>query len=149
MLTDHVLIVDDEAPVRMVLSRWINAIGYETTEADSAETALEEMTARPAAVVFSDVQMPGQGGLWLAGVLRAQFPETAIVLVTGVTTIPATTTMRAGFLAYLTKPFNAREVRSALEKSIIWHAAAVAAGPQPSQTDDEGDQLKTWLDSLE
>ena len=33
------------------------------------------MRANPAAVVFCDIQMPGQGGLWLAGVLRAEFPQ--------------------------------------------------------------------------
>ena len=82
VISDHVLIVDDEASIRQILARWIKAIGYETIEADCGEAGLAAMTANPAAVVFCDVQMPGQGGLWLAGVLRTQFPHAAIILAT-------------------------------------------------------------------
>ena len=149
MVSDHVLIVDDEASIRQILARWIKAIGYETIEADCAEAGLEAMTANPAAVVFCDVQMPGQGGLWLAGVLRAQFPQAAIILATGVTTVPATTSLRPGILAYLTKPFDAPAVRKAVERAMVWHDAAVASGAAPSQSDDEDAELQAWLDSLE
>ena len=149
MVLDHVLIVDDEEAIRRILARWIKAIGYATTEADSAEAGLEAMTANPAAVVFCDVQMPGQGGLWLAGVLRTRFPQAAIVLATGVTTVPATTSMRSGILAYLTKPFDEPAVRDALQRSMVWHNAAVAAGTRPSQPEDEGKELQAWLESLE
>jgi DNA-binding NtrC family response regulator len=147
--SNHVLIVDDEAAIRQLLARWIRKIGYETAEADCAEAGLEAMTANPAAVVFCDIQMPGQGGLWLAGVLRTQFPQTAIVLATGVTTLPATTSLHPGILAYLTKPFDERRVRDALKKSMVWHQAAVTARAQGSQPDEPDEGLQTWLDSLE
>jgi putative two-component system response regulator len=149
VVSDHVLIVDDEESIRHVLARWIRKNGYDTTQADCAEAGLEAMAANPAAVVFCDVQMPGQGGLWLAGVLRTQFPQAAIVLATGVTTVPATTSLRPGILAYLTKPFDEPAVKDALQRSMAWHNAAVAAGPRPSQLEDEGAGLKAWLDSLE
>jgi putative two-component system response regulator len=149
LVSDHVLIVDDEAPIRQILGRWIKAIGYATFEADSAESGLAAMTANPSAVVFCDVQMPGQGGLWLAGVLRAQFPQSAIVLATGVTTVPATTSLRPGIIAYLTKPFNESSVRQAVERAMVWHDAAVAGGARPSESDGEGEDLQAWLDSLE
>ncbi len=118
MLSDHVLIVDDEASIRQILARWIKAIGYRTIEADCGEAGLAAMIANPAAVVFCDVQMPGQGGLWLAGVLRTQFPHAAIILATGVTTVPATTSLRPGILAYLTKPFDEPAVREALQRGM-------------------------------
>ncbi|HEY0284085.1 MAG TPA: response regulator [Vicinamibacterales bacterium] len=149
MVSDHILIVDDEAPIRQILARWIESIGYKTIEAESAEAGLEAMNANPAAVVFCDVQMPGQGGLWLAGVLRAQFPQAAIVLATGVTNVPATTSLRPGIIDYLTKPFDGPAVRKAVERAMAWHDAAVASGPRPSQSNDEGADLQAWLDSLE
>jgi FixJ family two-component response regulator len=149
VVSDHVLLVDDEASVRHVLARWIKAIGYETVEADCAEAGLEAMIANPAAVVFCDVQMPGQGGLWLAGILRAQFPMAAVVLATGVTTIPGTTSLRPGILAYLTKPFDEKALRDALQRSMVWHTAAVAAGPQAPHSADQSDELQAWLESLE
>jgi len=145
----HVLLVDDEPSVRQVLSRWIKVIGYDAVEAETGEAGLEAMTVNPAAVVFCDVQMPGRGGLWLAGVLRAQFPQTAIILATGVTTVPATTSLRPGIIAYLTKPFDAPTVRTALEQSMVWHRAAVASGVRPSGPDEDNAGLQAWLDSLE
>lgn len=149
VVSDHVLLVDDEESVRHLLARWIKNIGYETIQADSAEAGLEAMKTKPAAVVFCDVQMPGKGGLWLAGILRAQFPQAAIVLATGVTTVPATTSLRTGILAYLTKPFEERDVRGALERSMVWHDTAVAAGRQSSQSAEEDSSLQAWLDSLD
>jgi DNA-binding NtrC family response regulator len=149
VVTGHVLIVDDEASVRQVLKRWIESMGFATAEADCGEAGLEAMTANPAAVVFCDVQMPGQGGLWLTGVLRAQFPQSAIILATGVTTVPATTSLRPGILAYLTKPFSAPDVRHALERAMAWHDAAAASGAQRSAPADPDAGLQAWLDSLE
>lgn len=149
MATNHVLIVDDEEGIRLVLKHWVEALGFATRQADSAEAGLEAMKADPAAVVFCDVQMPGQGGLWLAGVLRAQFPNAAIILATGVTTVPATTSLRPGIIAYLTKPFSAPDVRTALEGAMVWHDAAVASGAQVSPSTDPDAGLQAWLDSLE
>jgi DNA-binding NtrC family response regulator len=149
LVTDHVLIVDDEASIRQVLKRWIEAMGYATAEAESGEAGLAAMIANPAAVVFCDVQMPGQGGLWLAGALRSQFPLAAIILATGVTTVPATTSLRPGILAYLTKPFEQPDVRAALERAMVWHDAAAAAGTHNPTPADPDSGLQAWLDSLE
>ena len=142
----QVLIVDDEKPIRQTLARWIEALGYRTAEADSAEAALDSMTASPSAVVFCDVQMPGHGGLWLTSTLRARFPEAAIILATGVTTVPPATSMRSGVLAYITKPFDQRAVRDALETAMGWHDATVASGPQP---EDAAERIQAWLDGLD
>jgi ActR/RegA family two-component response regulator len=135
MISDHILIVDDEAPIRQLLARWIKTIGFETTQADSAEAGLEVMT--------------GQGGLWLTGVLRGRYPETAIVLATGVTTIPATTSLRPGILAYLTKPFDEPTVLQAVQKAMAWHDAVIEHGLQGVHANDEDPGLRAWLDSLE
>jgi putative two-component system response regulator len=147
--SDHVLVVDDEASIRQILVRWIKAIGYETMEADCAEAGLVAMNTNPAAVVFCDVQMPGQGGLWLTGVLRSRFPHAAIILATGVTTVPATTSLRPGIIAYLTKPFDERGVRDALQRAMVWHDAAVASGAHRSEPAGPDTGLQAWLDSLE
>lgn len=146
--SSHVLLVDDEAPIRRILARWLEPLGYKTAEADCAEAALEAMAADPAAVVFCDVQMPGQGGLWLTGVLRERFPQTAIILATGVTTVPGNMSMRHGVLAYITKPFEEPLVRKAIETAMTWHDAAVAAGPQPASSKDEDADLQAWLNSI-
>ena len=53
MVSDHVLIVDDEASIRQILARWIKAIGYRTIEADCGEAGLAAMVWHDAAVASS------------------------------------------------------------------------------------------------
>lgn len=142
-----VLIVDDEADVRRVLKRWVGGAGHELVEADSAAAALEVLARRPADVVFCDVQMPGgRDGLWLAGELRRRYPASAVVLATGVSTVPPESSLQAGVLAYLIKPFERTRLLEALETAVKWHEDTTAAGPRP---EDTGDRLTAWLESLE
>jgi CheY-like chemotaxis protein len=141
-----ILIVDDESPVRQLLTRWIQGAGHETAEADSADTALEVMEKRPAAVVFCDVQMPKRDGLWLTNELRARYRHTAIVLATSVSTIAPPVSMQAGVLAYLVKPFGRSAVTDALDVALAWHKDAMATGPRSDHTPE---RLQEWLDSLD
>lgn len=120
-----VLIVDDEAAVRAVLSRWLAAEGYEIGEADTAEAALAAMARICADVVLCDVEMPGQGGLWLAAQLRERYPMSAMVLATAIDSVPPATSLQSGIVAYLVKPFVRAMVVSAVAHGVRWHADAV------------------------
>jgi ATP-dependent Lon protease len=141
-----ILIVDDEHSVRAVLTRWIQAAGHETMEAESAEAALKVMEVRPAAVVFSDIQMPGHDGLWLTAELRRRYPNTAVVLATSVSSVAPSFSMQAGVLAYLVKPFRSASVRNALETALQWQMDAATKG---QHEDYASERLQEWLDSLE
>ncbi|MGE4069003.1 MAG: response regulator [Vicinamibacterales bacterium] len=142
----RVLIVDDEAPLRQLLTRIVRDAGHEADQAETAEAALEVMAANPAAVVFCDVQMPGQGGVWLTMRLREQFPASAMVLATGVSTVPPAVSMRSGIVSYLLKPFGRAEVISALEAALAWHLQTVANGPR---VEDGADRIEDWLEHFE
>jgi DNA-binding NtrC family response regulator len=141
-----VLIVDDEPAIRQIMKKWIGDAGYEFREAADADEALRVMAAGPAAVVFCDVQMPGRDGLWLTAELRKLYPTTAVVLATGVSTVPPKVSMQAGVLAYLVKPFQRGSLLDALEQALDWHKETVEAGPRP---EDSGDSLTEWLDKLD
>jgi DNA-binding NtrC family response regulator len=138
--------VDDEAPVRTVLVRWIQRAGHETVEAESALAALEVMEKQQAAVAFTDIQMPGHDGLWLTAELRKRYPHTAVVLATSVSTVAPSISMHAGIMAYLVKPFHRDQVGRALETAIAWHHDTVLRGPRQEDTPDK---LQEWLDSLD
>ena len=139
---NSVMIVDDESAIRVVLARWLAGEGYEIREAPNAEAALDELAKSTADVVLCDVEMPGQGGLWLAAQLRERFPATAIVLATAVDSIPPTTSFKPGIIEYLVKPFTRDLVLSAVVHGMEWHAAALARGPA-APANKEG--LKEWL----
>ena len=140
-----VLIVDDEAHVRELLGHVIRKAGHEVLEADSSDAALSVMEQRQAAVVFTDIQMPGHDGRWLTIELRKRYPHSAIVLATSVTDLEPTITLRFGVLSYLVKPFDLDAVSEALRMALDWHEDAVATGPAAI----EQERLEAWLDSLE
>jgi DNA-binding NtrC family response regulator len=122
-----VLIVDDEEPVRTVLERWITAAGFEARVADSADNALQQMASAPCDVVLCDVQMPGRNGLWLTEQLRQHYPQTAIVLATGVPDVPGSTALQKGVVAYLLKPFERTAMLAAVRDGMEFRKMALAA----------------------
>jgi len=139
-----ILVVDDEAPVRHVLARWVEGAGHEVREAESAEAALRAVETQLPRVVFSDIQMPGRDGLWLTAELRRRHPATAVVLATGVSTVAPRISMQAGVIAYLVKPFSKASVMEALSLALDWQPEPALS---PGATTAE--QLQTWLDSLD
>ena len=120
-----VLIVDDENGVRDLMARWLETGGYSVTTAASAEEALGRLEASAPAVALCDIRMPGHDGLWLAERIRHEYPETAVIMATGVQDVgPAVKTLRQGVIDYLTKPFGRDRLREAVTRGLEWHASA-------------------------
>jgi DNA-binding NtrC family response regulator len=138
--TPLVLIVDDDAPIRELLSRWLTAAGYETLQAPDAETALPIMMSGVADVVLCDVTMPGRGGLWLVERAREACPSVAVVLATGMATVHPSIGLAGNVVEYLIKPFECATVLAAVERA----RAAPEAAPKPSDA-DAGEPLDRWL----
>ncbi|HMF59663.1 MAG TPA: response regulator, partial [Vicinamibacterales bacterium] len=121
----NVLVVDDESGARDLMARWLESSGYTVTTAASAEEALGRLQDQPSAVALCDIRMPGHDGLWLAGKIREQYPETAVIMATGVQGAgPAVETMRRGVIDYLTKPFGRERLREAVTRGLEFHHAA-------------------------
>ena len=120
-----VLVVDDENGVRDLLARWLESGGYSVMTAGSAEEALGRLEASPPAVALCDIRMPGRDGLWLAERIRQSYPETAVIMATGVQEVgPAVKTLRQGVIDYLTKPFGRDRLQEAVTKGLEWHQSA-------------------------
>ena len=81
------LVVDDEAPLRDVLSRVLEKSGYQCITAASGFEALEKLEKNEVPVVFSDIRMPEMDGVTLLGKIRERWPEIAVVVVTAVTEV--------------------------------------------------------------
>ncbi|HEV3214105.1 MAG TPA: response regulator [Vicinamibacterales bacterium] len=110
------LVVDDEPVVRTLVARLARTAGYTVTEAGCAGEALDQMAACPSALVLCDVSMPDRNGPWLATQLRRQFPDTALVMMTG----HGQGELEAGpesAIPALSKPFNREQLIAALERA--------------------------------
>ena len=114
----HVLVVDDEPPIRTILTRWLQAWGYDVTPAASAIEALDAMASKPADIVLCDIAMPERDGFWLAERVRTRWPQTAIVMVTAQDDVHTVRKSRQmGAVDYVRKPFDEALLRQALDRA--------------------------------
>jgi putative nucleotidyltransferase with HDIG domain len=116
-----ILIADDEALIREILTRKLGESGYETHTAENGFEALEKMRAGNFDLLLSDVMMPGMDGLALLRKVRVQYPDTAVVMITALSGVDsAIEALKVGAYDYIIKPFNLEEialsVRNAVEK---------------------------------
>jgi putative nucleotidyltransferase with HDIG domain len=122
-----VLLVDDDVSLRRVVGSWVADIGYRTSEADTAEHALERLSEEPAGIAVCDVNMPGRSGVWLASQIRQLFPDTAVIMATAARDIEtAVASLRNEVVDYLLKPFDRERLVEALALGRDWHNAAAA-----------------------
>jgi CheY-like chemotaxis protein len=141
----NVLIVDDEPRVRELMRRQLEHSGHDLFDAEDAQAALDAMQQTPCDVIFCDIQMPGRDGLWLTAELRKLYPMSAVVLATGVSSVPPKVSMQAGVLAYLVKPFTRQALLTSLATAVQWVDDTKASGPRP---EDQGSNVTDWLDEL-
>jgi CheY-like chemotaxis protein len=111
-----VLIVEDEALLRMNAAEMIADAGFEVAEAANADEAIAILEARPNIhVVFTDVQMPGSmDGLKLAGFVRGRWPPIKIVATSGFVRVGEQDLPEGS--RFVTKPYMAAEIVATLRE---------------------------------
>jgi response regulator RpfG family c-di-GMP phosphodiesterase len=121
------LIVEDDAQVRVLMMRWLMSEGHLVSAAGTAAEALEEMTRNPVALVIADIGLPGRDGLWLAGEIRRRYPETVLIMATGSCDFHKVVgSLRHGAMDYLRKPFQRGELLDAVRGGLAHYANATA-----------------------
>ncbi len=107
----RILIVDDEAPIRRILSKLLTEHGYECSAAANAVEAREKLARENFDLLLCDVRMPGESGLELVEEVMPSFPDMAVVFVSGADD-PKVVQMalQRGAYGYILKPFRLNEV---------------------------------------
>ena len=121
MTTPTILVVDDEPRIRTALARLLEVVGYQCTQAASAEQALAILEREAFPVLLSDIRMAGMDGVGLLREVRRRWPDVAVLMLTAVAEVDtAVACLQAGAFDYIAKPFQVDEVRArvgqALEK---------------------------------
>ncbi|WP_411901964.1 ATP-binding protein [Methylorubrum thiocyanatum] len=126
-----ILVVEDNVEIGRFCTQILHDLGYSTVLTQTAEAALAEIEAVPFRfdAVFSDVVMPGMGGIELAKRLRALHPEMPVVLTSGYSHVLAGNDAH-GF-EFVRKPYSAEEVRKVLREAV---AAKPKVRPAPAET---------------
>ena len=109
--SERILIVDDEDQIRTLLARLLGAHGYDCVTAESAAAGRRMLEEAPFALVLSDVNMPGESGLDFTREVLASYPDTAVVMVTGMDDRRyAEAAIEVGAYGYVLKPFKPNEL---------------------------------------
>src|SRR5260370_24316321 len=78
----RILIVDDEEPVRKLFAEYLNE-SYSCAQAPDTQEALELLSREPFALVLTDIQMPGLGGIELLRKISELYADTAVSIRSG------------------------------------------------------------------
>jgi two-component system phosphate regulon response regulator OmpR len=128
----RVLVVDDDARVRRMLTEYLEEQSVRVAAAANGTEMWSRLKAEPADVVVLDLVLPGEDGIALAGRLRRERPGIGILMLTGRgDVVDRVVGLEVGADDYLAKPFHLREVLARI-KSIARRArggAAPAAQP--------------------
>ena len=110
-LTGSVLVVDDEAGIRNVVSTFLSHNGLTVETASNGNQALELIESMAFDVVISDIMMPGIDGLALAERLRDEHPDVMVILMTGYASMnTAVEAIKRGVFDYILKPFQNMQI---------------------------------------
>ena len=112
----RLLLVEDHAPTREVMTRLLRRNGHEVTTTGSVAAALAAAETGTFDVVLSDVGLPDGTGIELMAQLRDRYGLRGIALSGYGTEEDMRRTAEAGFVAHLVKPVDLKEVRRALRQ---------------------------------
>lgn len=100
-------IVDDDPLVREATLDLIHSLGYSAAAFDSAERFLDSGQVKKTSCLITDQQLPGLSGTELQRHLQAEGYKTPVIFITAFPEVRVReSALRAGAVAYLTKPFE-------------------------------------------
>ncbi len=120
----RILVIDDDAELRATLDQTLKSTGYDVLLAANAQAGLDLYRRQPADLVITDIFMPEKEGLETIIELRREFPEVAIIAMTGQPTASALLSAARGLGAVQTiaKPFQPEELLRVVEEVLARRA---------------------------
>lgn len=128
---NKILVVEDEASVRKLVTSYLKKDGYEVIEADDGDKAIKTARREHPDLIVLDIMLPGIDGLEVCRVLRAESDVFVLMLTARTEETDKLVGLGIGADDYLTKPFSPREL-----------VARVKAILRRARTEPEGEKLR-------
>jgi len=136
-MAGNILIIDDEASIRLSLRGILEDEGLEVTEAESGEMGLELVGTDIPDLIFLDIWLPGIDGLEVLDTLTRDYPGLPVIMISGHGTIEtAVKALKKGAFDFIEKPLS-------LEKVVV----TSRNGLEFSRLRQENQALKTRINS--
>ncbi len=114
-----ILAIDDEESIRDILSRKLQALGYNCEVAADGNEALWKAFMQDFDLVLMDIKMPGLSGMEVLPKIATDHPDTCVIMLTAVSDIQtAVEALKLGAYDYLTKPFNLDDLVIRVERAL-------------------------------
>ena len=120
-MAHDILIVDDEADIRMLITGVLKDEGYATREAADTAQTLAAIQARQPTLVILDIWLQGSGleGIEILKQLHVEMPSVPVVMISGHGTIEtAVEAIKIGAYDFLEKPFKSDRLLLVVERAI-------------------------------
>ena len=117
-MDNRILLVDDEAGIRKVLSIALTDAGYAVTTAENGTEALRVFRELAPAIVLTDIKMPGMDGIELLRHIKSESPDTEVIMFTGHGDMDlAIKSLKYDATDFVTKPINDEILEIALKRA--------------------------------
>src|SRR5215813_12680697 len=116
-----ILIVDDEADIRLMLAGVLKDEGYETREAADSTGALDAIARRRPSLVLLDIWLQGSAldGMQLLTIIKRDHPNTPVVMISGHGNVEtAVASIKEGAYDFIEKPFKADRLLLVIARAI-------------------------------
>jgi excisionase family DNA binding protein len=135
--TRRVLVADDEASVRELVTRIFAAVEYEVEAVPDGLAAIARLRAAPLDLVVTDLRIPGMEGLELARKAKRLLPAIKVIIITGnPSQSSAIEAVNIGVDGYLTKPFRAIDLLMTAARAFEGESAPAGSVDDSAQVQD-------------
>jgi two-component system response regulator GlrR len=136
-----IMLVDDDPDLLRLLSMRLMTVGYRVVTAASGTQALAQLAHSAPQLVITDLRMDGMDGMTLLDVLHRDHPALPVIILTAHGSIPeAVTAAHHGVFAFLTKPFDGKELLEHIDRALRVSGAA----PHPAANGSD----EAWRQAL-
>src|SRR5258706_12776685 len=115
----HLLIVEDEGPLRKAVAEQLTDRGYRVEQADSGEAALAKLADFAFDIIITDLRLPGIDGSAVVEAAVERYPHIIAIVVTGFGTVKdAVEAIKRGAWDFVRKPFQIDELLNVLDSAL-------------------------------
>jgi DNA-binding NtrC family response regulator len=115
----HLLLVEDEAPLRQAVAEQLGDRGYQVQQAESGEAAIAQLADFAFDIIVTDLRLPGIDGSSVIEAAVARYPHIIAIVVTGFGTVKdAVEAIKRGACDFVSKPFQIDELLHVLDSAI-------------------------------
>jgi two-component system response regulator PilR (NtrC family) len=143
----RILVVDDDETIRDALYELLSE-EYLCQTAETAEKAFARLETDDYDVVLTDISMPGLSGLELLGQVRQRFPNTPVIIISGISDQEhAQGLIKIGAFDFLLKPFKLEVVEKSVKRALELRRRLLQESSMNEEPNPEASDWKIVKDS--